>query len=462
MKKVLTRRSFLRGAGGALVAAPLLESFATRAYGQTAQYPKRFVVFVHPQGMIMENWTPTGSGTNFQLSEILAPLEPFKSKIVVTSGIDNRVNALNETSNGHNAAARTLLTCMPYTQNLNANGTIKPRSQQVAIGQAAGPSIDQVIASRIGTTTRFRTLDCGIGGSRLGEAQMFSAGVDDPVTSESNPRTIFDRMFLDLDIGGEPPPMPSTRDLLRRKRGSVLDKVGESFTGLRERVSADDRARLDAHAQKVRELEMRLGPVEDPTVPLSCAQPLISLPGGYQSTNANFDNVSATSLIDETVMALACDLTRVGTLQFTNFHAPTFPWLGQPIPGQWDNWHAMIHEARNAGGGPAMIAVMKWYTEQFAYLLQQMSLVQEGDGTLLDHSLVLWVSDFGQGQAHNTLDLPIVLAGGLGGAMQTGRYVNFANGNTGDLYTSILNMFGFNDQTFGYADLCSGPLAGLA
>lgn len=464
-----TRRMFLKGAGGLTVGLPLLELGSGSALAQsTPVFPKRFIVFMHPQGMIMDAWRPTGSGTNFTLSEILTPLAPHQSNLVVLNGLDNAIRALNQLSNGHNSSARTLLTCMPFMANMNPDGSVKPRGEQVDNGNAAGPSIDQVIASRVGVTTQLRSLDLGIGGSRVGENQLFFAGPDDPVTLDGDPRNVWNRLFANYTPpssgGGPTPPPPTPLERLQAKRGSVLDAVYASFQQVRGRVGATDRERLDAHAEKIREIESRLQttPMPPPQQTSACAVPTLGQqPAGYDASFL-YDHYNGPNMIDQLVMAMACDMTRVGTLQFTMYHRPTFPWLGEPIPGTWLNWHAMIHEARNTSSRPTMIRAMQWYTEMFAYLLQAMKNVPEGAGTMLDNSLVLWVSDFGEGAIHRTTDLPIVLAGGLAGALQTGRFLDFQGRTTGDLFTSILNMFGYPDTSFGLPGYSTGPLPGLA
>ncbi|MEL7371340.1 MAG: DUF1552 domain-containing protein, partial [Myxococcota bacterium] len=426
----LSRRMFLQGAGGVTVGLPLLEATSGRAWAQE-QGPRRLIIFMTPQGFIMDAWRPTGSQANWQLSPILQPLAPFKSKLNVVQRLINDVNTLNRNANAHNPAARTLLTCQPFSGNVNANGTLRSASRHVENGFANGPSIDQVIAQRLNAGTPFRTIDLGIGGSDVNENQLLHAAADDPVTLLGDPRDVFNRLFLNLPSpgsGGEPPPPPpptSTIDRIRARRGSILDTVHNSFSRLQARLGSADRARLEAHAEKIRDLEMRFGdtPVGEPPGPppsVSCEQPTLpTFPSRYSPSNANYDDVSARAMIDEMVMAMICDLTRVGTLQFTKYHGPTFPWLDANVPGNFTDWHAMIHDPPETASRTTRIQVMTWYAEMFAYFLQRLDAVQEGDRTLLDNSLVVWVSEFGDGSTHSTEDLPVVTAGGLGGRVPT-------------------------------------------
>lgn len=451
MAKEISRRTLLKTMGGAALTLPFLELTSGRAYAQ-AGAPQRLVVFQHPMGMVMDAWRPQGGERDFVLHDILAPLEPYRDRLNIIDGVSNKVAPLNELSDGHNSAARTLLTCMPFHESMTPDGQLLPGPQQRDVGFPGGPSVDQVVANDISTGRRFKSVDFMIGGTEIGQYQIFSAGRNDPVLGTADPRVLFDRLFADV-VGEDTTPIA----MIRKKRGSVLDAVKRSYEGLSSRMGREDRLRLEAHTTKLRELEQRIYSGGS-----MCSAPVVALQPNYNPNDSNFDDVSAEILIEEAVMALSCDLTRVVTLQFTQGEGPRFPWLGVDIPGQWSNWHTMIHEARNIGGRPAMVAAMTWYTSMFARLLERMSTVSDGNGTLLENSLVLWISDFGEGDAHNTENLPIVLAGGLGGRLQTGRYLRFQDRTTGDLFTSILNLFGNPAAKFGWESLCRGPLPGIA
>ena len=467
---------FLQGAGGVAVGLPLLEATSGRAWAQ-GQGPKRFIVFMTHQGLVKNAWRPSGSTNNWQLSEILQPLAPFKSKLNVIDRLDNKVNRANSRSNGHDSAARTLLTCEPFAANVASNGDILPSGSQVSNGYANGPSLDQVIATKMNVNTRFKSLDLGIGGRGDFSTQLLHAGPNDPITLNDDPRDLFNRLFSNLPPPGStaspppPPPAPTvtTLERIQARRGSVLDAVRDSFARVRGNLGSVDRARLDAHAEKIRTLEERF-----PNVPISqmrevpvtpgggCEQPILpAFPNNYAPGTAYHDNITAQTMIDQLVMALTCDMTRVGTLQFVQYHDPTFPWLNVSVPGGFTNWHAMIHEALNTPSRATLIRVMTWYAEMFAYLLQQMDSIPEGDGTMLDNSLVLWLTEFGNGAVHGTWDMSFVTAGSAGGTVPTNRYLQDRDRSHCDLYTAILNAFGFPDRVFGRAEFNNGPLAGF-
>jgi hypothetical protein len=446
-----SRRAFLRGAGGTLLTLPYLDYFAGRARAQTVA-PKRLVIFQHPQGMVMDRWTPSGTGTGYTLSEILQPLADHRDNILVLSGIDNLVRMQMQRGNAHNPAARSLLTCFPYAGSMNENGTVKAAGEQVENGPAFGPSIDHVVATRMETRTRFSRLDYKVNGMGVGENQIFWGEDQVPITAESDPVAAFNALMS--EIGPVEVTEPSYADRLRMHRGSVLDSVLESFDRLSSRLGAEDRARLDAHATMIRSLEGNL----DSPISASCTPHTQSLPSGYDFRNRSFDDASSTALIDNMVLALSCDLTRVATLQYVDGHAPTFSWLDANVPGSWENWHDMVHSGQSDDASRAtMVQCMQWYTSQFAYLLDRMSTIVEADGnTLLDNSLVLWLSEFGNGGAHNTRALPVVIGGNLGGAIATGRHLSMTGRTTGDLCSTILNLFGHDDQAFGLTESSNG------
>ena len=431
-----TRRNFLRGAGGIAVGLPFLESMSTARASHQGQ-ALRYLQFMHVQGTLVDEWAPSGSAQAMQLSNILSPLEPVRDEIIVVSNVSNPV-AYEFGVNGHVDSGRTIFTCAANSGNNNL---------------ANGPSIDQVIAERMGAPTPFRTLQFGIGGAGVGEYQALYAGPQDPVPLAGSPVAVFDQLFSDFE--DDPDAAPTTMQILRARRHSVLDAVKDSFDSTMQRVSAADRQTLELHAEKIRELEQELGNIG--VAGDGCAVPVIDLPPGYNHNDAGQDHTSSRVFIDLMVMALACDLTRVGTLQYTNYHGPHYPWLGAGIPGAYPEWHSLVHDLPNMADVSVARTVYRWYMEELAYLLEQLAQVPDGDGSLLDHMLVMSTSELGDGAAHTTSRLPIVLAGSLGGQLQTGRHANLQGTRLGELYTTFIQLFGGNDMVFGNPAHCSGP-----
>jgi hypothetical protein len=451
--KGLSRRSFLRGAAGVSMALPVLEAFSPRlAYGQAVGQPKRFLLFFHPQGTVLDSWLPQGSETSFSLPEILAPIARFQDRSIFVAGIDNRISErLGGVGDGHQRATVSLLTASGFSGNPSAL-----RSERA--------SIDQVLASRISDTLPRRALNLAVGSQNGGStvvSGLFHRGANDPVESIAEPQRAFDTLFSEFQA-------PAT-DLgaLRSRRQSVLDAVQDSLGALRRSLGRADQQRLDAHADKIRELESRLGLTGSGS---ACTAPSLNLPGGYNYRYE--DNVSATAQIDLMVAALACDITRVGTLHFDRMQDPEFPWLtvdGGPVvrKERFDNWHNMVHDGRDEAG---LRAGFRWYAEQYAYLLDALGRTADPEGgTLLDTTMVLWLSDFGNGYGHNTLKLPVILSGHTG-PTGPGRFINHMRGDdftssdydTGQLYVSILRAFGFSDNEFGTPGVSYGTVPGLA
>jgi hypothetical protein len=455
----MNRRSFLR-AGGACLALPWLGRTASAT---TSGAPKRFVILHNPQGTVMRDWIPTGSASNFTFGPITAPLAPFQDRLVVVSGVDNVMPRYNSVGNAHVNANYTFLTGRPF-----------PVQDGSAI-TGGGPSIEQVLASRISTDTPFPRLDFAIGGRSTGsgfftptEGTYFWVDRADPVSYFNDPVLTTLRIFGDSSVPA------ADRWAERARRSSVLAAVLDNFDVARRDLGASDRVRLDAHADKLVDLEARIASGTG-----SCVSPTIALPPGYTPTGS--DDASAPAMTEILVTALACDMTRVATLHFAEGHAPTFPWLtarngGSPIvdPGLWENWHAMVH----ADYQPGMELAYTWYMEQFAHVLRRMSETTDADGdNLLDTSLVMLVSEYSSGR-HWNRHLPVILAGCVGDA-PLGRWLDLRPGSVDDyearngyldsgytmnqLLVSILHAFGFDDADFGFTapELPSGPLPGL-
>jgi len=451
-----SRRDLLRGASG-VVALPFLESLARPARAGSLLTPKRLVVVQHKQGVVMNQWAPTGTETNFSLGPILQPLAAWQDRMVVVAGVDNKASDWNTAGNGHDNAELTLLSAMPF------------QDQAASVLQAGGPSIEQVIAERISTSTPFSRLDFGIGGGTSGGGlatqRIMALAAGEPVTVTNDP----DRAFASL-FGGQSL-SAAELEALRARRGSVLDAVMESFDALRYQLSSDDVVRLEAHADKVRELEQRV--TSDAAA--ACAPPELSFDADY---DYGFDDdITTPAQIDLLVEALACDQTRVATLSFLSGHDPTFPWLdvkGQPVvpTSRYDNWHAMVHDGRDE---PGLVVGFTWYAQMVEALVSALADKIDVDGdNLLDTTAVMWISEFGNGAGHNQRKIPIVLLGNLG-TVTTGRFLDYMNGGpdgdwdasdytTNQVFVSLLQMFGQADTTFGLQDpsLPTGPLPGLS
>ena len=450
------RRQLLRGSALAAAAIPLLD--AERAFGQLAA-PRRLVIFYTPNGTIGPHWRPTGSETGFVLGRILKPLEPYRSKLLPLGGVHM---ALADSGFGshHTRGIGGLLTGRPIL-----SGTFQSAGPPTA-GWAAGISIDQHIAKTLNTPTPFKTLELGV---QVIDAEVRGRisylGANQPVPPVESPYDAFDRVFAGVSV---PPPMPgaapTAMDRLRAQRRTVLDIVREELTAVRSRVGTDDRLKLDAHLASVQDIERRLVPPMGGAGGSVCSLP--ANPGAGARMNvtdpANLPAVGKLQM-DIAAAALACDLTRVVTLQWTPAESnQTFPGLGIS-----DFHHVMSHAGdSDAAAQEKLTQINVWYAEQLAYFLGKLSATTEGAASLLDNTVVDWCSEVGKGNNHAHRDLPFLLAGGCGGRFRTGRFVDHqANGGAGyphnNLLVSLAQAMGTNDTTFGDPAHCTGALPGL-
>jgi hypothetical protein len=392
---------------------------------------------------------PSGSGTNFTLSRFLAPLAPYQSSLIILDGVEDQVGNYGEVpGDDHQRGMGTMLTGTHLLAGTQQGGC----DTCPAAGLAGGLSVDQAIANKIGTATKFKSLELGIqAGSSGAWAYSNYTGANAPLPPDNNPHSVFARVFTDLGIDS------AELARLRAERKSVLDAVMESYQSLSSKLGPDDRIKVDSHFSTIRDLETRLT-VPGASVGDSCMKP--NDPGKLDYlNNDNFPAVGKLQ-IDLMVMALACDLTRVGTLQWENSVGNTrFTWLDITR-----GHHDMSHDGDNvADTMEALTKINVWYSEQLAYLLGRLKSIPEGNGTMLDNTLVVWGSELGKGNSHSFQNIPFVLAGGLAGSVKTGRFLNYPNTTMHNrLLVSICNLMGLpNIQTVGNTDTGTGPLPDL-
>lgn len=457
----LSRRAVLRGAGSIAIALPWLEIMGTSRTARAADPAKRFVSVYTPGGTVIDDgagnnrWRPTGGELDFTLSPILAPLEPVRSKLLVMDGL-RMTSAIGEQ---HQAGIIAWLT-----------GTT-----QGGDGYAQGPSIDQVIATRLAPQGYSRAsiqlaVRWGTGKSHgllhpINAANYEDNATFDPIPPRLDPQEIFDSFFGTLD----PTSGPAAAARLARKQ-SILDFVDRRYDSLAQGLGAADKQKIDQHLTKIRELEQSLdngivagGACQVPTrVDTSDYNPTTGLDSADDGSIVNASTDAAIPkvgqfMMDMLVMALACELAPVASLQWTDTEAKhTFPWLGL-------NQHHHFYQ-HDGGFRPVECEqIMTWYSEQHAYLLQAMDAVDMGGHTLLDESVVYFGTELAQPPTHAKADMPFLLAGG-GGGLRGGRFLRnegLADPSHNNLLVAILNLFGDERQTFGDPSHCTGPYAGL-
>jgi hypothetical protein len=433
----LSRRSVLRGAAGVALGLPFLE--VMQAEGAPAAAPKRLVVFFTNNGTIKSAWKPTGGERDFVLGPILAPLEPFRSELVVLSGMDAESSYHGPGSDDpHMPGMAHMLTGTEMITDANGDATL-----------GGGISVDQHVARSLGAPTRFEWLGFGVQAREYRSNawnSMSYRGAGQPVEPEDDPVAAFDRVFA-ADATDT-----AQRDAQRALRRSILDTVGADLVSLQGRLGREDRARLDQHLDSIRSLERSIGTTVGQCQVPPAPDPVAGSLYAHDKAPALFQVQT-----DLLVHALACDVTRVATLQWREALGSdsTFVWLGQDEP------HHEISHRTDGAGIDLLVDCNVWFAEQLAYLLESLRAVPDGDGTLLDHTLVLWCNELSDGAAHSRRDLSWLLAGRCGGALETGRFLEHQGDAHNDLLVSICNLMDVPATTFGNPAYCSGPLARL-
>ena len=432
-RKHLSRRTFLRGTGS-MVALPFLDAMApaqtpTR---RTAAVPKtRFAGFYVPHGATMDKWTPSTTGTGFAFTEILKPLEPFRDHLNIISGLAHPYvagagGADVSAGANHTRAAAVFLT-----------GAVPERGAQAHLGV----SIDQVAAKQIGQDTPLPSLELSIEESVLACEAAFSCAYrnsiswkspSEPQPMQNNPRLVFEKLFGDGGTTAE-------RRARRQESRSLLDSVTGQVASLQNDLGPADRRRLTQYLDDVREVERRIqraeasvrDDLELPEVPAG-------VPGTFQ------DHLKL--LMDLQVVAFQADITRVSTLMFAReLSNATYPETSIRDP-----FHNLSHHSNDRGNMDRFAQLNTYHMAKFAYFVERLKALPDGDGTLLDHALVLYGSSLSDGNQHNFSPLPIVLAGGASGQLKGGRHLQFPKDTRmSNLLAAMLNKLGVPTEKFG-------------
>ena len=436
-KKHMSRRTLLRGAGTAL-ALPLLDAMvpAGIALAQSAARPKpRFVGCFVPHGMAPGYWVPKTEGA---LDPVFPfnwkPLEPFRDHTIILSGLHSRSAEPPPGATGADHWVAAAFLC--------ANKPKKTAGADVY----AGTTIDQMIAQKIGRDNLMPSMqlaveDPGANSSNCGEGYSCAytntiswATPTDPLPMELNPQVVFERMFGD----------GSTAELRakRRKRdGSILDSLTGSLSRLRSESSAPDRARIDNYTENVREIERRLQIAMKAS---AVAPPEMQVPVGVPQT---FDEHIKLQF-DLLALAFQADITRVGTLLFArDLTGRTYPECEAPTAG----FHGTSHHGEDPRRIAELSKINQYHVKMLAHLIEKLAKTPDGDGTLLDHSLVLYGSNMGNSNQHVHYDVPHVLVGGLNGKLKGGRHVAYPTKTvpTGNLLLTLLEMYDIRQDSIG-------------
>jgi hypothetical protein len=411
-KMYLPRRTFLKGMGAA-IALPMLEAMvpALGAQAQAARAARRFGAIYVPHGLLASHWTPTGTGANFEFSQILKPLEAYRDRITVISGLYGGPTVQN---GGHAVAPASYL-----------SGNIQPKQTETA-DVLNGVTIDQVIAKAVGQDTPFPSLEvatedfstsigaCDTGYSCIYMNTISWSGPTSPVPMETNPRVVFERMF-----GGSG---TAAQRLARlQENRSILDSVGESVRSLSTGLGQRDRGRLDEYLQNVREIERRIQNAE-----AQAASTPIDLESPVGPPEAFDEHVAV--LFELLAAALQADITRVFTfMMMRDVTSRSFPHIGVSDPH-----HALSHEANGRSQDPTkpvkFAAVNTHFVSMFAKFVAKLQATPDVDGNLLDNSMVVFGSGMSNANDHTHAPLPItILGGGAGQMKKMGQHLAVTN-----------------------------------
>jgi hypothetical protein len=487
MKRILDRRRFLQGAG-VLLSLPLFESLTTTARADVQGPPKRLVIFYctqgHPYPAVRD---PIGTPSAYQLNDVFQEpvdtatgrlvsnvassaesvrLADFKSEMSIVTGLSMQ-SAIDQPGNAHNQSCGHALCATKML----------PSGPSDDWTQAGGASIDHLVSQRITpASVAFGALHLSV----RDPWDVCFTGPAQPVSRLTTPDEIALSLFGDFVN-----PDPSALVALRQKRKSVLDATKENIAHLRARLSAADRPRLDEYLERVKEIEKRL----NATLAGESCQPL----GAFHLERSPFrehnlarvpdfhpwydPDIASPAVLDCLVEALACDRTRVATVTYNDNEV--YHWLrdqngATPSAGTSGNWHNDVVHAFWPGEDPTSMPVAeqkvlgdwlrrvaRWELAQLAYLLYKLRSKKEGAGTLLDNTLVLYVNEFGEA-THVHTNMMYLLAGGAGGALKKGQWLQAPGEPHNRLLLSVLRAFGIDDATFGDPQYCGkGPLTGL-
>lgn len=436
---LISRRTVLRGFGTG-IALPWLNAMdpliARADVAATRKSPVRMTFVYVPNGIHMPDWTPDKEGTLAELPPLLEPLKDRKKDLLVLSGLTHK--KANANGDGPGDHARAMATFLTGCQAKKTNGS------DIRIGV----SVDQMAAQKIGQNTKFASLELGCdpgqqaGSCDSGYSCAYSSNISwkseaSPLAKEINPRLIFERLFSE----GSDTEVNEQRAKRERQRKSVLDFVLEDAGRLKTKLGAADVRKLDEYLTSVRELERRISRnVEDHAD--KPKPPPIDKPAGIPSDYAEHIR----QIGDLLVLAFQADLTRVATFVFANESSGrSYPFLGVK-----EGHHDLSHHGKDPQKLEKIKKINLFHLTQLAYVVDKLAAIKEGNGTLLDHLILLYGSGIGDGDRHNHNNLPILLVGRGQGTLNTGRHIKYPDGTPlTNLFLSLLDRAGARTNSLG-------------
>ncbi len=423
-KKHISRRTTLKGIG-ATVALPLLDAMvpASTAWAATpaGAPPKRFAFVGFPHGAIMDHWSPAETGTDYTMSPILEPLTPFRQHLTIVSGLRNKPA---ETPEPHAYIEQGWLTC------------VKPYDFGKA-GPDSGVSADQIAARYVGQETRLPSLELTTSGS----ARLAWRTPTQPLPQESNPRAVFQKLFGQGDTDEE-------RAQILYETGSILDRVQGQAQRLQASLGVQDRVIVKDYLDSVREIERRVQMAEKAD---NSELVIPDAPVGTPNDLTEYFKL----MFDLMALAFQADITRVITFSLDHEASMrTYTNLGIA-----EGFHPLSHHGNNPGKMDKLVEIQKYHTQVFAAFIKQIEARKEGDGTVLDHSTILFGSDMSNSDRHNNDPLPSAVLGHANGKIKGGQHIKYPQDSRhADLLFSLLErneipIKSIGDSTEGISEL---------
>jgi hypothetical protein len=429
-RKQMSRRTLLRGAG-TVIALPLLDAMFP-ALSRAATPARRLSVVYVPNGIIMKDWTPAATGTGFEFTRILKPLEPFREDITIVSGLASKASLAVPGGGDHAKATGSFL-----------SGVAPKRT--VGADVHAGVTFDQIAVKNVGDSTRVPSLqlscedprmvgNCDTGFSCAYTNCLSWKDADTPMAPEVNPRSVFERLFGSLD----PSLDPATRARRALYRKSILDLTQENTRHLEANLGASDKRKVDEYLSSIRDVEKQISDAEKDTRKIVAP---IDKPSGIPFEFADYLKL----MYDLQVIAMQSDLTRVTTLLVgREGSVRTYPEIAVPDPH-----HPLTHHRNNPDFIEKVSKVNLYHAQLFAYYIGKLKATPDGDGSLLDHSSILYGSALSDGNVHSHVNLPLLVAGNAGGH-GGGRHIMAPKDTPAtNLFLTLMNNVGVNEEKVG-------------
>ena len=428
-KKAIPRRTLLRGLG-ATIALPLLDGMVPALAGPLASEVKRplRVGYIYvPNGIMREEWLPATAGANFEMTPVLKQLAPFRDQLLVLSNLDGGPDEVG----GHVAGSSMWLTASTPKKSLN--------------DVYCGVSVDQAIAKEFGKQTELESLELCIenaaelaGQSAAGYNSAYTNTITwrsptTPVPMEHQPRAVFERLFGDGDSTDA-----AARMNRIRRQSSILDFVSLDVNRVLKGVNAADRSKLSEFLDAIRDVEKRVQKAEQ--------QGSVELPEMERPTRIPPYKEHVKLMFDLQLLAYQTDMTRV----FTFMMSREFSELVYTDLGHTDPHHPLTHHRGRPQWMKQAGEVNVYHAKLLAYFLDRMRSTPDGDGSLLDHSMIVYGAGMGDGDIHSQLNMPIAVLGGASGKIKGGRHIRYPEGTPfANLHVTMLNMAGISTKTFG-------------